>query len=411
MSELESARPQAPLGLTPRAAVVGHGWGAPIPQMGPLAVVIERWRSYPKSMGTTTRVPRYDGGTEPTAWQGPAWPGPGGWSNRSGASTSWTPPGQPGDAGGPPGSRDSRRSDDWARHSIPLGRVAGIRLQVHWSFLVLLAFVVLVEWGAGPGAVLAGLAWIGVLFACVVLHEIAHCVVARRRGGGVLGILLLPIGGMSRMDRLPSAPADEAAIAVAGPATSVAIGALSLAVGAAIGSSMWPPTLFAGSPWARLGWLNLLLGAFNLLPALPMDGGRVLRAVLARHRTKLEATRIASTVARVLAVAMVAVGFFWDFWLILIGVFVYLGAAGEEAQAEDEKRRRNGGRGGGPRNGPPTWGSSTGDWGPPLSASGPAPGPETGPDSQIAPAGAPRGGRCSAARRHRMPPGGAERRG
>jgi Zn-dependent protease len=278
-------------------------------------------------MGTNTHVPGSDHATEPTAWQGPPLP--------------------PEDRSGPPKQRPIEPPDGAARHSIPLGRVAGIRLEMHWSFLVLVAFVVLVKWGSGAESVLAEVAWVGVLFACVVLHEVAHCVVARRRGGSVLGILLLPIGGMSRMDRMPSAPGDEAVIAIAGPAISVGIGTLSLAVGASIGSAMWPPALFVGSPWARLGWLNLLLGAFNLLPSLPMDGGRVLRAALARHRSKLKATQVASTIARVLAVAMVVVGIFWTFWLVLVGVFVYLGAVAEEQQAEDEASRQGGrGRGG-----------------------------------------------------------------
>src|SRR5487761_1024558 len=221
-----------------------------------------------------------------------------------------------------------------ARRSIPLGRIAGIRLQMHWSFLLLLGFVVLAEWGGGASAMLAGAVWIAVLFGCVVLHELAHCVVARHRGATVLGILLLPLGGMSRMDRMPEAPKDEAAIAAAGPATSLGLGALALIAGALIGSSVWPPTLVAGSWWARIGWLNLLLGLFNLLPALPMDGGRILRASLARRVPRLQATRIAVAVARVLAFGLIVAGVFWDFWLVLIGIFVYVGAASEKAQAE-----------------------------------------------------------------------------
>jgi Zn-dependent protease len=106
-----------------------------------------------------------------------------------------------------------------------------------------------------------------------------------------------------------------------------------MAVGLLVGARLWPPTLFAGSWWARLSWLNLLLGAFNFLPALPMDGGRVLRAALARHRTRLEATLIAGRIARYLAAAMMLVGFFYDFWLLLIGLFVLLGARAEEGAA------------------------------------------------------------------------------
>lgn len=237
---------------------------------------------------------------------------------------------------------------------------------MHWSFLILLALVVVVEWPGGAGAVAAGLVWIAALFASVVVHELAHCFVARRRGGSVLGILLLPIGGMSRMDHIPSKPSDEAAIAVAGPATSFGLGAAFLLLGILAGSAVWPPTLVAGSWLARLGWLNLLLGAFNLLPALPMDGGRVLRATLARHLPNLTATRIAANVARVVAVGLVLAGVFWDFWLVLIGFFVFFGASSEEAGARLAGRLRQPGPGSWP---PPGWGAYGGaGWPPPQQA-------------------------------------------
>ncbi len=237
--------------------------------------------------------------------------------------------------------RPTRRAPRPAPHSIRIGRLLGIPLEVHWSFLLLVGFVVVVEWPAGAGAVVGGLVWVAALFAGVVIHEVAHCIVAQRRGGTVLGILLLPIGGMSRMDQIPERPADEAAIAAAGPATSLVLGALLLAAGALLGSSVWPPALVAGSWWARLGWLNLLLAAFNLLPALPMDGGRMLRAALARRLPRLAATRVAASVARVLAVGLVVAGVFYDFWLVLIGIFVLLGASGEESRAQaDELAKR-----------------------------------------------------------------------
>ena len=128
----------------------------------------------------------------------------------------------------------------------------------------------------------------------------------------------------SRFDKLK-----KLAVAAAGPLSSLAIGAVLLVVGLLAGARVWPPTLFVGSWWTRLGWLNLLLGAFNLLPALPMDGGRVLRAALARHRTHLEATLVAGRVARYLGVAMVVAGFLYDVWLCLIGLFVLMGASAE----------------------------------------------------------------------------------
>ncbi len=218
-------------------------------------------------------------------------------------------------------------------HSLPVGRVAGIPLRLHWTFFLLIAFAVAVEWSEGEHTVETGLVWIVALFASVVAHEVAHCVVARRRGAHVLGIVLFPLGGLSQVDAMPEAPADELAVAVVGPLSSLGIGVILLTGGLLIGSRVWPPTLFVGSWWARLGWLNVLLGAFNLLPALPMDGGRVLRAALARHRSNLEATIVAGRLARYLGLAMIVIGFLCDFWLILIGLFVLMGARAEEEAA------------------------------------------------------------------------------
>jgi Zn-dependent protease len=218
-------------------------------------------------------------------------------------------------------------------NSVPIGRIAGIPIRMHWTFPLLIGLVVFVDWGSGPRAVASGVAWIILLFACVVVHEISHCLVARRRGVGVLGILLLPIGGLSQLDHMPEKPDDELAVAIVGPLTSLAIGLAAMAVAVLLGVKVWPPTLFAGSWWARLAWLNLLLAAFNLLPALPMDGGRVLRAALARHRSRLEATLLAGRIARVLALAMMVVGLLYDIWLLLIGMFVLLGAQAEEEAA------------------------------------------------------------------------------
>ncbi len=223
-------------------------------------------------------------------------------------------------------------------HSLPIGRLTGIPIRLHWTFFLLVVFVAAVDASGGTDRVLSGLAWMVALFASVVVHEFAHCLVARRRGANVLGIVLFPLGGMSQLERMPEAPADELAVAVVGPLTSVAMGSLLLLAGAVTGSHVWPPTLFVGSWWARLGWLNLLLGAFNLLPALPMDGGRVLRAALERRHDHLEATLLAGRIARYVGTALVVVGFLYDVWLMLIGLFVLLGARAEEEAARHPPR-------------------------------------------------------------------------
>jgi len=224
-------------------------------------------------------------------------------------------------------------------HSVPLGRVAGIPLRLHWTFFLLIALVAAVDGSSGAKSVVVGLVWIVALFTSVVVHEIAHCIVARRRGAHVLGIVLFPLGGLSQIDAMPEAPNDELAVAIFGPMTSLALGVILLTTGLLLGVHIWPPALFVGSWWARLGWLNLLLGAFNLLPALPMDGGRVLRALLARHRSNLEATLAAGRIARYVGVAMLAVGFLYDIWLLLIGIFVLMGARAEEEAARHPPRR------------------------------------------------------------------------
>lgn len=223
------------------------------------------------------------------------------------------------------------------KSSVRLARIGGIDIRMHWTFVVLVILVVWVNITSGVSTVAVGLLWIAAVFASVLVHEYAHCVVARRRGAVVEDILLLPIGGLSQLKEMPERPADEFAIAIVGPLISLCVAAI-LAVGAVfVGARLWPPTLFAGSWFARLLWLNALLGGFNLLPALPMDGGRVARALLERRHDRLVATRQAARIARILAVVMVIGGLFYDVWLVLIGAFVYLGARAEEQAAENER--------------------------------------------------------------------------
>lgn len=215
--------------------------------------------------------------------------------------------------------------------SVPAGRVAGIDLRVHASFLLLVA---LFAWAAprpGLAAAAESVAWLVAIFACVVVHELAHCFVARTRGAQVDEILLFPLGGVSRLRHLPENPRDEFAIAIAGPLTSIGLGLAAALIGFAARQPLVPIDFVTGSWIVRLAWLNLVLGAFNLLPAFPLDGGRVLRSLLERNRDLEAATHVAAHVGRVLAVVMMAVGLFVDVWLTLIGIFVYFGASAEEA--------------------------------------------------------------------------------
>jgi Zn-dependent protease len=214
--------------------------------------------------------------------------------------------------------------------SLGVGRILGVQIRLHWSFIGLVALVALMSASKRAGSIASGLAWIGVIFGSVLVHEVAHCIVARRLGAVVDDILLTPLGGLSRLREMPEAPNDELAVAIVGPLTSFGLAAAAAVLGVTLGVHLWPPTLFAGSWLARLAWLNVLLAGFNLLPALPMDGGRVLRAMLARHHDRRAATRMAAQIARYLALLMIIAGFTIDFWLIFIGVFVYMGAGAEE---------------------------------------------------------------------------------
>ncbi|MHB1508141.1 MAG: site-2 protease family protein [Acidimicrobiales bacterium] len=219
------------------------------------------------------------------------------------------------------------------RGSVKIGRVAGVPIKLHWSFSLLVLLVVLANPHGTWSTIWPMVVWIVVLFASVTIHELAHCMVARRRGLTVNDIVLLPIGGVSEINGLPAAPAIERDIAIAGPAASFAL-AILLGVAALIaGDRIWPPALLSGPLLVDLAWMNLVLCGFNLLPALPMDGGRVLRAVLAGRGDPLRATRIASGVAVVLGAAMVVVGFRYDIWLVFIGAFVVVGANGERRLA------------------------------------------------------------------------------
>jgi Zn-dependent protease len=164
-----------------------------------------------------------------------------------------------------------------------------------------------------------------------VVHELAHSVVARRRGATVREILLLPIGGVSRLEHLPETPKDEFAIAIAGPVASLGLAGLGVMLSVATGAPLVPIHLFDGALVARLAWVNLILAGFNLIPAFPMDGGRVYRSILERRLDLETATRRAARLGRVVAVVLGIAGFLFDLWLLFIAVFVYLGASAEEA--------------------------------------------------------------------------------
>jgi Zn-dependent protease len=216
------------------------------------------------------------------------------------------------------------------RASFPIARIAGIEVRVHLTFLLLVALFAWAGPDSGFGSAIAAVAWLLLIFTCVVAHEFAHCVIARRRGADVHEILLFPLGGVSKLEHLPERPADELAIAIAGPLSSLVIAGGAALLALTAGRSLLPVDLVAG-PWlTRVMWANALLAAFNLLPAFPLDGGRVFRAYLERRLDLLAATRVATRVGHALAAALIVVGFAVDLWLAFIGIFIFFGASAEE---------------------------------------------------------------------------------
>jgi Zn-dependent protease len=224
--------------------------------------------------------------------------------------------------------------------SFSIGHVAGIDVRVHLSFFLIVALFAVASTQPGGEGLVAGLGWLVVLFACVVVHELAHCVVGRSRGAQVHEIVLLPIGGVSRMERMPELPDDELAMAIAGPAASVALGVAAGMVALALGVPLLPVSFVTGSFVVRLFWVNLVIAGFNLLPAFPLDGGRVLRALLARRCSEARATHLAAVTGRSFGLALVAVGLVVNLWFAILGAFVYFGAQLEEAATIQHLRLR-----------------------------------------------------------------------
>jgi Zn-dependent protease len=216
------------------------------------------------------------------------------------------------------------------RSSLKLGTLFGIPVYLHWTFLLLMGFVAFSQ--STLSAAFSGVVFVSAIFACVVLHEFGHALAARRYGIGTRDVTLLPIGGLARLERMPDDPRQELVVALAGPAVNVAIvGLLGVwlflaGIGPAVGLS-----LSGGSFAARLLSINLALVVFNMLPAFPMDGGRVLRALLAERMSYVRATDLAAAIGRGMAMLFGLVGLLWNPMLILIALFVWTGA-GQEAQ-------------------------------------------------------------------------------
>jgi Zn-dependent protease/CBS domain-containing protein len=230
--------------------------------------------------------------------------------------------------------------------SFRLGRISGINIQVHFTFFLILI------WGAfnfgGSAGPLYGLLVTVTLFTLVLLHELGHSVAAMAYGIRVRDITLLPIGGVARLERMPEKPIQEFVVALAGPAVNVLLAVILAPIIFGLAGGLGPMVLSMRSEPGLTGLLTFLLAAnvslaiFNLLPAFPMDGGRIFRAVMGTFLNFERATAVAVTVGRVLAVGLGIFGIMTgQFFLALIALFIFT-ASGQEGAAVMAKSRLQG---------------------------------------------------------------------
>jgi len=224
----------------------------------------------------------------------------------------------------------SRRFERWRWR---IGRPFGIAIYVHATFFLLLLWVGVVNLPLGIRAALDGVALILAVFATVVLHELSHALTARRFGIRTREIVLLPIGGVSSLERMPDKPTQELLITLAGPATNVAIALLLFGVIRILGGPVALSSLKVGGGTflTQFMWINVSLAVFNLLPAFPMDGGRVLRAALGLRMSYARATEVAARLGQAMALLFGLLGLLFNPLLVLIAFFVWMGAQQESS--------------------------------------------------------------------------------
>lgn len=216
--------------------------------------------------------------------------------------------------------------------SLNFGSVAGTAIRIHVTFILFLAWIFGVNYlSGGAPAAWNSLLFVVLLFLCVLLHEFGHIFTARAFGVRTPDVILLPIGGVSRLERIPEKPGQEFLVAIAGPMVNIAIALILVAIGGAGLSADRLAALQSTdvSMVDRLAVVNLFLALFNLIPAFPMDGGRVLRALLAARLGFVRATEVAAAVGQWVAFALGFLGLFGNPILIFIAIFVYLAASSE----------------------------------------------------------------------------------
>jgi Zn-dependent protease len=217
-----------------------------------------------------------------------------------------------------------------------LGRMFGFPVEINLSFLLLLG-VVFIAYGGLAGVLIVGLA-----FGSVLLHELGHALVARRLGVHVSGIELSFFGGAAKMVQMPRKADHEIAIAVAGPVVSLALAGAGLGLGAVLHAT---PLVALAGLLGMIGWINLVLAGFNLIPALPMDGGRILRALLTRRMDFVRATDVAVSVSRVVAIGFVILGLLGSYQLLVLAPFLWMMGTRERMLARAMADHGDGGDG------------------------------------------------------------------
>lgn len=225
------------------------------------------------------------------------------------------------------------------RGSLRLGKVSNVSIEIHWTFVFILLWVIFSELKSGGTMenAMMSVIFVLLLFLCVILHEFGHILVARKYGSVTKKITLLPIGGVASMDKIPEKPKQELLVAIAGPAVNIVISVLLL---------LFVPIAFlakqdSASLEAMLEHVtfqnilfyllvaNVVLAVFNFIPAFPMDGGRIFRALVAMKTGRVRATRIAAALGQLLAILFFFIGLFYNPFLIFIALFIFLGAFGE----------------------------------------------------------------------------------
>jgi len=226
------------------------------------------------------------------------------------------------------------------KFSLYLGKYQGIKVFIHWTFSLLLLWIIIANTRAGVALEDTGwsLLFILTLFFCIILHEFGHALTAKKYGINTKDIILLPIGGLARLEKLPDDPKQELWVALAGPMVNVVIFFFLILIIAFSGfdPESWEELhLDGGSILIYLATSNMILALFNLIPAFPMDGGRVLRAFLSTKMSRVKATEIAGSIGQFLAMGFVFLGLFYNPFLVLIGIFIFLGAQTEMTQIKN----------------------------------------------------------------------------